>query len=231
MKRLEVEIGQTFGRWTVIGLLPPKNWKSMCLCQCSCEKHTVKEIPITNLVNGYTKSCGCLSSEVISMRNKLNSVPTKFIEKDDYYIGITRKGEEFIFDKDDYELVSKYTWYTEKKGYFIAWVVERKKHVFLHRLVLGDIPDGYVVDHINRDRADNRKCNLRICTNSENILNAGLSKANKSGYKGVSWDKRSGKWVVNITINRKHIYIGSFKDIDDVVRARDKYALDHGFLY
>lgn len=226
LRRLEVEIGQTFGRWTVIGLLPPKNQKSMCLCQCSCEKHTIRPVLISNLVSGKSKSCGCLCSEVTISRNKNNSISTKFIEKDTYYLGVTAKGEQFIFDKDDFDIVSKYTWYKNKSGY-VETSLTRNNHLLLHRLVMKDIQNGFVVDHINRNKCDNRKCNLRICSGSENILNAKLNINNSSGYKGVSWNKHCNKWEAFITINYKHIYLGRYDDLQDAIDARREYELQH----
>ena len=66
------------------------------------------------------------------------------------------------------------------------------------------------IDHKNRKPGDNRFCNLRLATESQNMANARLSKKNKSGYKGVSWDLRCQKWRAQIQVNRKIIYIGLF---------------------
>ena len=63
----------------------------------------------------------------------------------------------------------------------------------MHREILGKIPEGYVVDHINRNGLDNRKKNLRICTVSENLLNRPKYRGH-SQYKGVSWHKKSQRW-------------------------------------
>lgn len=60
------------------------------------------------------------------------------------------------------------------------------------------------VDHINGNRADNRKSNLRICTNQENSMNRNKNKNNTSGYKGVVYDKERKKWRARIQHNGKH---------------------------
>lgn len=86
-----------------------------------------------------------------------------------------------------------------------------------HRLawlyIYGEFPSD-MLDHINRIKTDNRLENLRLATNSENQQNAGLSKGNTSGAKGVSWHKVSGCWRVQIRAGGKKKHIGSFKDFE-----------------
>lgn len=92
-----------------------------------------------------------------------------------------------------------------------------------HRLAwfytYGEWPAKHL-DHINGVRSDNRIANLREATASENQQNQNKSVSNKSGYPGVSWNRRSGKWQVHIMVNRKSIYLGSYVDIYDAVKAR-----------
>ena len=85
------------------------------------------------------------------------------------------------------------------------------------------------VDHINGNPLDNRKSNLRICTNAENQRNKGVYKNNKSGYKGVHWFKRDKKWQAQIKHNNKSIHIGLYEDKEEAARAYDKKAKElHG---
>lgn len=81
---------------------------------------------------------------------------------------------------------------------------------------------GMVIDHINHNGLDNRKCNLRICTNQENICNCEIPKNNKSGCKGVYWAKDKQKWTVQVTINNKTKYIGSYENLEDAIKARQE---------
>ena len=81
-------------------------------------------------------------------------------------------------------------------------------------------PKGMVVDHINHNGLDNRKSNLRICTNQENICNCEIPKNNKSGCKGVYWAKDKNKWTVQVTINNKTIYIGRYTNLEEAIEAR-----------
>ena len=82
-----------------------------------------------------------------------------------------------------------------------------------HRLVwlyvYGEWPQGDI-DHVNRTRSDNRLCNLRVATRSQNLGNMGRRPVNTSGYKGVTWHKRAEKWLAQISVNRKNIYLGLF---------------------
>lgn len=95
--------------------------------------------------------------------------------------------------------------------------------VTAHRLawlyVYGSMPNGSI-DHVNRDRADNRIENLRLCSAAENAQNCKISKANKSGVKGVYFNKRSKKWAAQIMVQRKVIHLGLYESIEEAAAAR-----------
>lgn len=97
------------------------------------------------------------------------------------------------------------------------------KKVFLaHRLAwiytYGALPAGQV-DHINRVKTDNRLCNLRDVSPSENAQNRHVVSANKSGYKGVSWDATRGKWLAAIELMGRTYHLGRFVNLEDAVSA------------
>lgn len=140
------------------------------------------------------------------------------------------KGKEVLIDDDDFEKVSKYpSWQVEK------WGVYYKKHVSgtdsqinirMHRLIMGlgqFKEDKRIVDHINHDVFDNRKENLRVCTNQENSMNRGVGRKNNSGNKGVYRQSRT-RWVAHIKLNKKDIYLGSFDRLKKAVIAYNKAA-------
>lgn len=81
-----------------------------------------------------------------------------------------------------------------------------------------------LIDHISKDRLDNRKSNLRTVSKSQNSLNTKLRKDNKSGCRGISWDKERNKWFVRIAVNRKNIALGRYKDIGDAINAYNEAA-------
>lgn len=103
---------------------------------------------------------------------------------------------------------------------------------YAHRLAwllaYGEFPT-HEIDHINGDGVDNRLCNLRRVTHSENGKNRRLHSNNISGYVGVHWNKASRKWRAQIQVDLKTIYLGYFKDIDDAIKARKESEIKHGF--
>ena len=159
---------------------------------------------------------------------KRNKKKNTFIDKKFYYIGIDSKGNEFKFDKEDYHIVSKYTWIKTKNGYFSAVIPNSgKKRILLHRLIMC-IEDGEIdVDHINHDTSDNRKENLRLVTASQNAANMRIPITNTTGFKGVYWNKNKKKWAAKAVMNRKGINLGYFDNIDDAKQAREKWEIDN----
>ena len=102
----------------------------------------------------------------------------------------------------------------------------------LHRLawlyVRGAMPENHI-DHINGDKADNRLCNLRQATRFENLSNRGKNKNNSSGYKGVWFNKKLGKWIAGITHNNKAKHLGVFETPELAYEAYCKKAAElHG---
>lgn len=115
-------------------------------------------------------------------------------------------------DKSILPELLKYSWFRTTQGYVATRVVEndKKRDVLLHRLIL-NAPEKMVVDHINGNGLDNRKANLRLCTQQQNTFNSKSTVNNKHGYKGIRFDKRQPRkgWIAQITFNRKNIYLGS----------------------
>lgn len=137
------------------------------------------------------------------------------------------KGVDFLFDIEDYDKVKDIRWYSKKTkdGHIY---LENKKGLYksFHRVVMN--AENVYVDHINRNTRDNRKSNLRISTNQQNSFNCNLSKNNKSGYIGVSWDKSKRIWIAKIKVNYKDIYLGSSKNsIEDALILRLKGELKY----
>lgn len=146
-------------------------------------------------------------------------------DSEDYAIGYTLKGEPFWFDKEDYDKIKDYCWFYDKKGYVTATEKKTKKTIFLHVLIMSPVPLNMVVDHKkhpprNEHKYDNRKLNLEIKTQSQNMMNASLSSNNTSGVKGVSWSNNEQKWKARICINNKQIHLGTFANKEDAILAR-----------
>ncbi len=98
----------------------------------------------------------------------------------------------------------------------------------LHRVIMLP-PKGYDVDHINGDGLDNRRCNLRIATRSQNNMNARTRADNKSGHRGVFWRSDRNRRIAYINANGKRKYLGAFKDQNAACAARQAASAElHG---
>jgi hypothetical protein len=99
-------------------------------------------------------------------------------------------------------------------------------HMVAHFYVTGEWPREDI-DHRNLNRADNKWRNIRVAGASGNGCNTKLRSTNKSGIKGVSWDKRKGNWVAMITKDRKQTYLGNFATLDAAAEARRVAEAEH----
>jgi len=131
-------------------------------------------------------------------------------------------GTEFIIDVEDIPVVSKYQWHLKPPNYIVT--NSSSSSLLLHRLILGTGRKN-VVDHINGNPLDNRRCNLRACTHQQNMWNMKKPITNTTGYKGVCKHKRSGKFVAGIRVNGRQTHLGCFDAAEDAAIAYDKTAL------
>jgi len=139
--------------------------------------------------------------------------------------GERAKGLFAVVDESDYYKFSKYSWYLSAKGYACrrTEIGGVSKNHYIHRGV-ANTPDGKITDHIDGDKLNNCRNNLRVCNFSQNMQNRGPSKANKSGYRGVWWRKSRKRWTSNIRVNKKRIWVGAFKNKRDAAEAYNKAA-------
>jgi hypothetical protein len=94
--------------------------------------------------------------------------------------------------------------------------------ILLHRFITGAKEDN-IIDHINHNTLDNRKCNLRISEQNENLKHRnGKNQNNKSGYRNVFWDNNQCVWKVTLCDNYKTIYIGTFNDVHEAGKAAEE---------
>lgn len=212
---LENLIGKKFGRLTVIKEADSniKHRRAWC---CKCECGNTKDVIVTtgDLKNGHTQSCGCLQRERASKSNKRYN---RYEFKDDYVIGYTNKEEQFIFDKDDYDKVKNYCWMISDNGYVVSQ--HKDKIIRFHIFIMGK-RDGFVIDHINQIRHDNRKSNLRYATKSQNRINT------KYKIKGAYMSKNK-KWYARIRVNGKDINLGSYKTKEEAILARQQAEIKY----
>lgn len=125
-----------------------------------------------------------------------------------------------LIDIQDIEKAQRYKWHMMSNGYVAH--KSTKISLLLHRY-LTDPPKGMVVDHINRNPLDNRRSNLRICTQKQNARNLGIRSDNTSGYKGVRYHPQWG-WQAYIANKGKQIHVGWYKTKEEAVKARMRRA-------
>jgi hypothetical protein len=138
------------------------------------------------------------------------------------------KGEFSLVSPEDYAFLSQFRWcYAPGNGYAVHYYVDdlgKNKTLFMHRAIyqriLGaPIPRGLQIDHINRERLDNRRENLRLATRSQNQANKGIQVNNTSRYKGVSHNH--GKWEARIQYENRRINLGRYHDPCAAARMYD----------
>lgn len=147
------------------------------------------------------------------------------------------QGKYAIVDSADFDMVSQFKWcyVSNGRGYATRGITRRHKKtggkdehitIQMHRFILNAKP-GEFVDHISGDGLDNRRSNIRLVSNAENSRNRLLGKNNKSGFKGVHWDKYHGRFVVRIRVNGRSEYAGSSKLAEEAARIYDEAAIKH----
>ena len=228
MNKLKDLKGQRFGRLVVIEraenfVLPSGQPQTAWLCQCDCGN--ILKTRSLSLTNGITKSCGCLAKELrVARMKKYNTYDLT----GEYGIGYTSKGEEFYFDLEDYDKIKDYCW-NKHKEYITTRNVSG--YILFHRLVMDISDENIAVDHINHNKSDNRKNNLRFVTDSQNSMNRCISSHNTSGITGVN--KCNGKWTARIGVNTKRIFLGNYDNFFEAVKARkeaeEKYYKEYSY--
>lgn len=139
-----------------------------------------------------------------------------------YHIPL-KNGGTAIVDIEDAPLAMQCVWYANRdrggvvRGVFAGGFGRRVK-AMLSRAIMAP-GAGLVVDHINGDPLDNRRCNLRVCTQKQNIWNRKKPKSNTSGFKGARLDKKTGKWIAYIAKNGRRWHLGTFRTPERAHRA------------
>jgi hypothetical protein len=131
---------------------------------------------------------------------------------------LSNKEKHFLDVDDALRYVGK-AMYISSNGYLRVSANHWDGDRYVHRDVL-KAKKGESVDHINGNKLDNRKENLRICTHQQNMCNTKTPITNKTGVKGVHWSEERQKWSAQIAYKNKTIALGRFEKFEDAVKAR-----------
>lgn len=228
MSRLIDLTGQKFGHLTVINraedlILPCGQHETRWLCRCDCDEESLVVVSGGHLKSKHTTSCGCFARKTTINAHKKYNIYDLTKEYGIGYASNTNK--PFYFDLEDYDKIKDYCWLETNKGYILTRIGENIKiRKFMHNFIM---PDAHMLDHINGNKNDNRKSNLRETNHSTNAMNCRIWSHNKSGVTGVSFAKEKNRWIAQITVNQKSKIIGRFKDFTEAVKARLMAEQEH----
>ena len=140
------------------------------------------------------------------------------------------QGKIALVDDEDFEDLNQWEWYAAKNNNtFYAkrgiYSEGKRRQVLMHRQILNP-PDDMQIDHEDHNGLNCQKNNLRHCTVSQNHWNSQLYRSNTSGFKGVSWEKESGKWVSYIKFNGKTKNLGRYFSKQQAALAYNKAAIN-----
>ena len=209
--------GKKFGRLTVLykGETVKHGESSKWVCKCECGN--IVEKTSSYLKNSKCPSCGCYKKEAITMVRKSERKYNKYEIFDDYVkMYASNTGTPFYIDKEDLNKVSKYTWMENHKGY----IVRTAKYLALHRYIINDLPDDMVIDHIDRDKKNNRKSNLRVVTQQDNTLNRSINSNNEFGVSGVHKNNSNVNPYAATFGAKGRFFYGSYKTLEEAIVAR-----------
>lgn len=137
------------------------------------------------------------------------------------------QGRFALVDDEDFEYLNQWKWYFDH-GYARRdqKIEGKKRRIYMHREI---IENSFGVDHKDNNRLNNQRSNLRSATQAQNILNTKKYKGWTSRFKGVSWHKKSKKWMAQIRASKKHFYLGLFdKEVDAYEAYKEAAIRLHG---
>ena len=217
--------GQRFGRLTVVSRAentPSGQTRWDCICDCG-KQTTVRGY---QLRSGRAQSCGCYQMDRASECRKKKNVFR--ITGNVVFVKLTNSDLEMLVDLDIWENgACDYCWSLTNRGYAATKFRNLRSRIFFHKYAFPDCPNGMVCDHIDGNRLNNTRQNIRFVTSVQNCKNHKVSKSNTSGYTGVSWQKMRKSWVAYINFEGKRIHLGCFLNLQDAIAARKQAEIKY----
>lgn len=226
--RIKDLTGKKFGAWTVLSFCECTSRGTVWLCECECERKTIRRVRSRNLQDGISKSCGCLS-----IRKGKGWIKG--------YVGYIPLTKGMVAAVSVYRVadLQRWNWYVvNKKGLWYAYRNgDRSKgegKVSMARYILGmEHSDKRVADHRNRRTLDNRDRNLRPATHNQSQTNKGVRWDSVTGIKGIRRCKAKGEFVGRFQVRLTHIgvclHLGTYDTLEEAQKVRNEVALKlHG---
>lgn len=199
---MELKADMTIGKLTLVRPIENRKW----LCRCNCGNTST---PFSsNLRRGLSTSCGHCKKNLYSYCNDGTSIAVT-----------ATNGIIFYIDKEDEKLAKQYKWSVVKDTNGNLSVAT-SDGLLLHTLLM-NTPQNMEVDHIDLNRLNNRRANLRICTHQQNQCNQPLQTNNTSGVTGVSYYAPRHKYRARIKVWQRDIHLGYYHTFDEAVKARN----------
>lgn len=204
-------------------------WKRVCLIMKKCEVCGATSVE-TQVYSGRRFGMGLLCNRhqmQMSSHGKITD-PSRYLKRNEIIVKgeysellVIKKSEKYVvlIDIDDIEMALLYKWYITSHGYVAN--KNRDKIIYLHHLIMGiNGKKGSVyIDHIDRNKLNNRKSNLRISTNQQNSFNKGIARSN-TGIIGVSFNKNRAKYESKIKVDYETFNLGRYGDLYSAIKAR-----------
>jgi hypothetical protein len=208
------------GNLTAIKRVQSESKWAVWRCRCDCGREVI--VP-SYILSKKTGTCGNLECSFYLNRRK-SRFWKPIIEGNTVKIPLGNSDKFSLIDLEDLDRIKGYNWCINCKSGRFQYVITKhgKRKIKLHRLIL-DEPEGMFVDHINHDTLDNRRCNLRLVTNGQNMQNSIRVRTEK----GVSFHKRIEKFQAYISLNKKRIYLGYYKEPEDAIQARKQAEIKY----
>lgn len=145
-------------------------------------------------------------------------------------IPVRKRGEVVAYakvDDKDYESLAQWRWGLMDNGYAVHGTNSQGR-ILMHRDIMGCVRgDGKEVDHINHDKLDNRRSNLRLVTREQNARNRRADSGSTSRHLGVSWYPQTKRWVASASRGGKRIHLGYYMAEEDAARAAREWRATH----